>query len=242
MFEARTIIDPGMECAEKAAFPWLSALSARRGGAASEDVSGTRSMRAEGMGGDTANSPVERPTVEEVIRQETDYIRRTLQGLRVPSAEIDDATQRVLLGVQRNLVNFDPALYPRPHEAIRAWLFRLCERAAVHVIRGLVRRREVPAEEIPPHLERDDSESPLDALELEETGRLLRALLAQIPPERAAALSAYYLEGIAVKEYAATLGISENTVWSRVHKGLIDLRAAHARRRAAESNSRRRPQ
>jgi len=64
-----------------------------------------------------------------------------------------------------------------------------------------------------------------------ERRHILAGVLREIRPERAEVLIAHLPGGLSVPEIARQLGLNENTVKSRIHRGLDDARGAMRRRK-----------
>src|SRR5947209_5368345 len=87
--------------------------------------------------------PIEKPTFQRIVRDHASFIRRTLAQLGVCARDLADVEQEVFRGVNRGLPAFDPALAPNPENAVRGWLFGICERQAASHRRQEMRRAEV---------------------------------------------------------------------------------------------------
>ena len=176
---------------------------------------------------------MEVPTLQAIISHNGAFIRRVLLQLGVGAKDLDDVTQAVLLGVHRGLPLFNPRLASEPDAAVRSWLFEICKRQAANHRRALFRRAEVAADiEV---LDERQSECPHaeERWLRGEDERFLRALLAHIPADRCAVVTAYDLDEIPMNEVALALGIPVNTAWNRRRLGLLDLRSELRRRPAA---------
>jgi RNA polymerase sigma-70 factor (ECF subfamily) len=159
---------------------------------------------------------VDKPTFESVVLEYGPFIRRTLSHLGVASRDVQDVEQEVLRGVSRGLATFDPDLSANPENALRGWIYGICERQAANHRRARLRR----GEQLTTNDELDtgpgvgaDSEERLIA---EEHNALLLRLLDQLEPQRRAVIVAYELEGIAMADIAAAFSIPVNTAWNRL--------------------------
>jgi RNA polymerase sigma factor (sigma-70 family) len=172
---------------------------------------------------------MDNPTFESIVDEHGPFIRRTLAQLGVASRDLCDVEQEVLRGVNKGLPTFDPELSADPSNALRGWLFVICERQAANHRRARLRRREL----LTANDELDgatagglDSEERLIA---EERRAILMNLLDQLEPLRRAVIVAYELEGIAMADLAAAFAIPLNTAWNRLRLAREDLREAWER-------------
>lgn len=157
------------------------------------------------------------------------FVRRTLAHLGVAARDLPDVEQEVFRGAVRGLPAFDPALAAHPENALRGWLFGICERQAASHRRVQTKRGEVLRD--PEDLDGATCETAEDAMLAGERAALLATLLARLEPNRRAVVVAYELDGVAMVDVAASQGIPLNTAWNRLRLGREDLRAA-ARRAA----------
>jgi RNA polymerase sigma-70 factor (ECF subfamily) len=183
---------------------------------------------------------MQKPTFESIVREHGPFIRRTLAQLGVPSADLSDVEQEVLRGISRGLPTFDPELSESPSNALRGWLFAICERQAANHRRARLRRGELL-------LGNDELDSaPGDGPTSEERliGAQQRAivlrLVDELEPQRRAVIVAYELDGIPMAELAAMFAIPVNTAWNRLRLAREALREAWQRyeRSAGASESR----
>jgi RNA polymerase sigma-70 factor (ECF subfamily) len=148
-------------------------------------------------------------------------IWRTLRRLGVMPAQLDDAAQDVFLVVHRRLPEFDG-------RSLRGWLYAIAVRVASDYRRGLVRRRTLPLSGSLP----DPAPDPARASEVNESVRLLHALLGELSEAKRTTFVLSELEELSVPEIAEALGENLNTVYSRVRAARADFDAALRRERA----------
>jgi RNA polymerase sigma factor (sigma-70 family) len=145
----------------------------------------------------------------------TDVVRAVL-GPTHP--DLDDAVQHALLGLVQALPAFrgecDPLGYGRVIAVRSALAIRKRARAM-----NLRRDEEAEPESIP------SPRSPGDELGARERTRILRELLALLPPEQAEALALRIVLGLSLDEVARETGVPLNTVRSRVRLAKERLRA-----------------
>ncbi len=66
---------------------------------------------------------------------------------------------------------------------------------------------------------------PEEVIETKETARLLQEILSGLPDDQRACISMFYYDGMQIREIAGQLGVSENTVKSRLLYGKKKIRA-----------------
>lgn len=116
----------------------------------------------------------------------------------------------------------------RPGTPFRAWIYQIARNARVDLFRK--QRPEVSWE---PELE--PSVIPADsAQQKQETERLYQALL-QMPEEKKEVLILSRFQGLKYEEIAQLLGCEVNTVKTRVHRALQELRELFHRPNAARN-------
>src|SRR5688572_29880476 len=115
--------------------------------------------------------PGEAPALvfESVYAEHFRGVWRTLRRLGVSDAQLDDAAQDVFLVVHRKLGEFDGG-------SLRGWLYAITVRVASDYRRGAVQRRTAPLSEAVV----DRAPTPADVSELNESIRLLHALLGEL--------------------------------------------------------------
>lgn len=154
---------------------------------------------------------------EAMFRAELGYVLSSLRRLGVREGDVEDVAHDVFVVAYRKLADFDPTRPRRP------WLFGIAVRVASDY-RRLARHR----------YERPDDEARADASATEgddadhERRSLVRRGLAALDLDKRAVLILHDVEGHAMPEVAAALGLPLNTAYSR-------LRAARERFRAAIS-------
>ena len=149
-----------------------------------------------------------------VYERELSYVWKTLGRLGVPAADLADAAHDVFVIVHRRWADID---FERP---IRPWLFGVARRVAAGMRR---KHRELPSQDLQsvvdasPHAERD----------------LLWRVLASLDDDRRAVVILHDLEGYTGAEIGEILGISTNTVHSRLRLAREDMRATLSKLRGA---------
>ena len=124
--------------------------------------------------------------------------------------EAADALQEALISAYRSADRF------RGDSAVTTWLHRIVVNACLDRIRRRAVRPTVPLSETDPlPVSPVDSDTILD----------VRAALARLPVEQRAAIVLVDVQGYAVAEAAAVLGVAEGTVKSRCARGRARLAA-----------------
>jgi RNA polymerase sigma-70 factor (ECF subfamily) len=132
--------------------------------------------------------------------------------------EAADALQEALLSAHRNAARF------RGDSAVTTWLHRIVVNACLDRIR---RQRAHPTVPLP---ERDETVAPMPD---QDTALVVRAALAQLPPEQRTAIVLVDLQGYSVAEVAEILEVAEGTVKSRCSRGRARLAMLLGHLRAA---------
>lgn len=158
----------------------------------------------------------------EVFETESDYVWRSLHRLGVRERDLPDVTHDVFVVVYRHLSDYDPA---RP---LRPWLFGIAARLAANY------RRRQHATSVAPETLEDvaDQGTPADERlasrqALAQVGRALD----ELDPDRRAVFVMHDLDGHAMPEIAAALGVPLNTAYSRLRLGREQFSAALRRAR-----------
>ncbi len=146
-------------------------------------------------------------TVRGLFEAHAAFVWRSLRGLGVSDADVDDVAQEVFVVVHRRLPEFEP------RGSVRSWLYSICVRAA-HGWRRRPQRRELATEHIPEAASQADApEARLDAQRRSE--RLL-AVLSTLDDDKRAVFLLYEMEHMTMAEVAQTLSIPLQTAYSRL--------------------------
>jgi RNA polymerase sigma-70 factor, ECF subfamily len=162
-------------------------------------------------------------SLEALVRTELPWIRRRLRSLFPPRLDLDDLEQQVLLNVHRNLHTY------RGDGSLRAWIDRITVRVGfkhVRRVRAREQREQLLIEEL------QDGRSWLTS-EAFFTRRLLRQLLAGLPPAQRRAVLLHHVFGFEVSEIATDQGVPTETARSRLRVGMQKLRSRARLRDAA---------
>jgi len=164
--------------------------------------------------------------LEDLVRQHSRLVYRIAYAALRSHHDAEDATQETFLRVLR---------YSRKLAAVenpKTWLARIAWRVAVDRSRRRGNRREIALEDPgKPGEEVRSSDTPADrAIQGSQVGARLERLIAALPPKLREPLILSAMEEMAPREVAATLGINEAAVRSRVFRARQILREKLAER------------
>lgn len=125
----------------------------------------------------------------------------------------EDAVQQTLVTIWKEL----PRL--RDDTKFDAWTYRLVTRAAITEAKRLKRSRELV------EIRAGDAATPDASSQVEARDTLERAFQRLTPESRAVIVLRHHMD-LPIKEIADILGIPYGTVGSRLHRAMLDLRAA----------------
>jgi RNA polymerase sigma-70 factor, ECF subfamily len=151
---------------------------------------------------------------------------RTLRRLGVSDAQLDDAAQDVFLVVHRKLAAFDGT-------SLRGWLYAIAVRVASDYRRSATQRRSAPLSEAV----EDAAPGPARASELNESIRLLHALLGELDQPKREVFVLGELEQLSAPEISVALGVNLNTVYARLRAARQQFDAALKRHRRRHGGS-----
>jgi RNA polymerase sigma-70 factor (ECF subfamily) len=163
---------------------------------------------------------------EELVKTEGSFVRRCLEGCRVPAADLDDASQEVFLVASRRLTEIDGF-------RTRAFLRGVAMRVAATRRRTVTRRREVLSDTLD-----DQAGERLDPERLTEL-KLARGrfeeILRVMTHETRDVFRLVELEECSVSSVARRLGIPIGTASSRLRSARSELTLAARRVAAGEA-------
>jgi RNA polymerase sigma factor (sigma-70 family) len=151
--------------------------------------------------------------------QEVSIVIRTM--IRTDNDAVQDLVQDTFLKAFNRLDQLDdPAKY-------HAWIKQIARNTALDYLKkskAILFSELYDDDSIPIEIEDEDlSHLPDVALDKQEAARLLHEILDSLPQMQRTVISMHYLQEIPVKEIAAILGRSENTIKVQLHKGRKNL-------------------
>jgi RNA polymerase sigma-70 factor (ECF subfamily) len=151
-----------------------------------------------------------------LMQDHFDFVWRTLRRLGVPSAELDDAVQKVFLVVDRKLSLIDAG-------SEQSFVFQTALRVASDVRRTLRRRRELGETALPDRV--DTSPGPDDAFDRKQARVMLDAVLEEMSIELRIVFILFELEELSSIEIGKILGLPTGTVVSRLRRARATFQA-----------------
>ncbi len=135
----------------------------------------------------------------------------------------EELLSELFVAAWRGLARFEPRGVP-----FRGWLYGI----ATRLVNRHVRRRRVRPEPLDPDANLADPRpaAPARAETSDEAARVLRALL-QLAPKHQTVIALHYMEGLAIEEIAAALGVRPGTVKSRLDRARRRLKKRLTARR-----------
>jgi len=151
-----------------------------------------------------------------VVERYQDRIFALIHGIVRDAHEVEDVAQEVFLKVFTRIEAFDG------RSQFYTWLYRVAVNAAKDHVKKRVRRPAVALEEadaLPGGAEGPDARAARN-----ETARLVREAIDELPVRYREVLALRELEGLSYDEVAQVLGISIGTVESRLHRARSRLK------------------
>lgn len=181
--------------------------------------------RSQDRGRESSQDRTQDEVLEDLVRQHSRLVYRIAYAALRSHHDAEDATQETFLRVLR---------YSRKLAAVenpKTWLARIAWWVAVDRSRRRDRKREIPIEHPKLVAEIPSSDTPADqAMHGLEVGAWVERLIAALPTKLREPLILSALEEMSPREVAATLGINEAAVRSRVFRARQILREKLAER------------
>jgi RNA polymerase sigma-70 factor (ECF subfamily) len=155
---------------------------------------------------------------EEIVHRYQLVAFRTAYVITGSAAEAEDASQEGFVKAYRALATFRPGAEPRP------WLLRIVANEARNRVRSTGRRHQLELRLAEGFRLRGAAPSPEAATVATEERRRLLSLVNELSDEDRLVISSRYFLELSGEETAATLGIPEGTVKSRLSRALARLR------------------
>jgi RNA polymerase sigma-70 factor (ECF subfamily) len=156
-----------------------------------------------------------------------------LRVLRDPHMA-QDISQEIFVRIWRK-----PDSYVAERGRFLTWLISVTRNRAVDEIRSRGRRQRhetASPEEQERELPTGEAADPARSAQLADEARIVRAALAELPPEQRQAIELAYFGGFTQQEIAERLGQPLGTVKTRIRLGMQKMRAALAPRLRSERN------
>jgi RNA polymerase sigma-70 factor (ECF subfamily) len=168
-----------------------------------------------------AGSP---PTLEGVYRAHAAVVSRWIRLLD-PAADVEDLLHEVFIVVGRRLGSF------RGDSALTTWLYALTLRVVASARRKQKLRRLLFGRFAPDlAASRSAPATPEESTSRARASAILYSLLDQLGERDRSMLILFELEGLPGKELAEVLGISEQNLWTALHRARARLRDAYVSR------------
>jgi RNA polymerase sigma-70 factor, ECF subfamily len=155
--------------------------------------------------------------------EHVDLVWRSLRGLGVREASVEDAVQDVFLVIHRRLASFEA------RSSFRTWLFGIVLRVARNHRRTELRKGGCASLDAAPDVA-DSAPGPHEEAASAEALRELSRALADLDEAKREVFVLAELEQMSAPEMAETLGINVNTVYSRLRAARQAFEAAVLRR------------
>lgn len=164
-----------------------------------------------------APSPAPTPLdLAAAVREHGPYVQRSLRYLGVRPADLDDVAQEVFVVLHRRHEE-----HSAERGSVRAWLYGVCLRRALHHRRTLARRPEVGLEHVP------ERAVPPSIEERRDARRLASWVLDQLDDDKRAVFVLFEIEGLRMKEVVEIVGCPLKTGYSRLEAAREIVRQAH---------------
>jgi RNA polymerase sigma-70 factor, ECF subfamily len=155
---------------------------------------------------------------EELYRLTRDDVARTLFHLVGHRPDLEDMIQDTYLRLLKAVPGF------RGESQFRTFLYRVCANVALMNLRWWRRRREDLTAELPEGI--DFGEDPERAAQAAQASRLVHRALEKLTAKKRIVFVYHELCGMGPEEIAQAVGVSYNTVRSRLHHARLEFTAA----------------
>ena len=169
-------------------------------------------------------SPGDPARFRSMVDAHFDFIWRSLRGLGVPAASVDDAAQQVFLTASQKLETITEG-------SERSFLFATARGIAANARRSQLRNRELLDEDaLASHV--DGAPDPEEVAASRQARIVLDRILDGLPEDLRTVFLLYELEGQTTAEIAALLGAPMGTVASRLRRAREEFQGAARRYQA----------
>lgn len=149
---------------------------------------------------------------EEIYRATADYVYTIALKITGDRADAEEVAQDVFLKTHRELGKF------RFESSFTTWLYRVTVNSAITALRKSARRRSRQAVFDDGIAVEDARNATREAIEKEGNEALARSLLEALNPDQRACIVLREMEGMRYAEIAEALGVSINTVRTRLRR------------------------
>lgn len=166
-----------------------------------------------------------------IVQRHSEELYRFIARFTRNVAAAEDIAQETFIQVFHSAAGFDPSRRFRP------WLYTIAANKARDHLRSRVRKKELPlstgavsgdSEEVSYlNFLSDDSQSPGEVLEEQETKECVREVVSRMPDNLREVLILGYYQRFAYKEIADILSIPLGTVKSRLHAAVSYFSTAY---------------
>ena len=171
-------------------------------------------------GGDLTMACADEARLRRIVRDQHDFVWRSLRRMGVPESAAEDAMQQVFVVLSRKLGDV-------PADNERSFLFGTVVRVASDARRAQTRRREVHDAEVD---DKPDEGPSAEVLVDEKKARaMLDHILQSMTEDLRAVFVLFEIEEMQASEIAELLGIPSGTVASRLRRAREHFHAAAAR-------------
>jgi RNA polymerase sigma factor (sigma-70 family) len=161
----------------------------------------------------------DRGAFEEVVERHYQPVYRHLWHLCGDSDVASDLTQETFLRAWQSLPTFEG------RSALGTWLFAIAGRVWSRWLHGRSGPAPLPLDEMAEAVT-DEALGPAAQFERRAVQDEVQDALRRLPADYREALVLFYVQGLKYREIAEVLGIPLGTVKSRLHGGVLRLRAA----------------
>src|SRR5215207_5329012 len=162
-----------------------------------------------------APPPPEFTQTSRAFEEQFDYVYRAMRRFGVGEPDVEDLVQEVFLVMWRRWSEYEP------HRPLRPWLAGIAFHIAQkHLSRG---RREVPRGEVD---REDEAPHPDERLSAARSRDLALRALTELPSKQRVLLVMHDLDGIEMRQIAATLQVPLFTAYSRLRRARLGFTKA----------------
>lgn len=147
-------------------------------------------------------------SVKEAFREHYDYIFRAVRSLGVPDERVDDAVQDVFVVLHRRKSDYDG------RASVRTWLRGIARMVArKHLVAAAKEQRNREANDLPPDQSGHDIER---RLLKQDAASAVQTFLDSLDEEQREIFYLVDIEGVRPPLIAEEMGVSVNTIYSRL--------------------------